>query len=258
MTRRSVVFGLLALAFSWLAWGPLAAHALGWIAERPSPYLHLLGGLGPAAAALVLSIRERRARELAHRCVLAPPRWIAVAVLGPIALYLVAAAVLRVAGATIDLSATGRGTEYPGLGVVAYVLANILAYGLGEEIGWRGYLAPHLQRRMSFVRASLIIAGIWAVWHLPLFAFADGMSVMGPFEIAGWLVSLAAGSLLMTALFHASGGSVLVVALFHGSLDVLINSPTGGPLQTTMGALATVAGLTLPFAIQARRRDRAG
>ncbi len=40
---------------------------------------------------------------------------------------------------------------------------------------------------------------------------------------------------------------MLVVAIFHGVLDVLMMSPTGGPLQSMMGALVVVAGLTLPF-----------
>ncbi len=51
----------------------------------------------------------------------------------------------------------------------------------------------------------------------------------------------------MTAMFNASRGSVLVVAIFHGVLDVLMSAPTGGPLQMTMGALVTIAGLTIPF-----------
>ncbi len=78
---------------------------------------------------------------------------------------------------------------------------------------------------------------------------------MGPAEVLGWAVSILAGAFLLTFVFNASGGSVLVVALLHGTLDILITSPTGGPLQTAMGALVTVAGLTIPFRFG--RRDLA-
>jgi membrane protease YdiL (CAAX protease family) len=184
--------------------------------------------------------------RLASRLTVAPPRWIATAIGGPVALYLIAAGVLLLLGHSVNLGATGTSTEYPRLGVGSYAVANIFFYGIGEELGWRGFVLPRLQRSMSATRASLVVALGWALWHLPLFAFA-GMSAMGLGAATGWLVSIVAGSFLVTALFNASGGSVLVVALFHGTLDVLMTSPTGGPLQTTMGALLTIAGLTVPF-----------
>jgi uncharacterized protein len=36
----------------------------------------------------------------------------------------------------------GASTEYPALPIVAYWLANLVFYGFGEEVGWRGYLQP--------------------------------------------------------------------------------------------------------------------
>lgn len=37
-----------------------------------------------------------------------------------------------------------------------------------EELGWRGFLQPRLERRWSFVLSALIAGVIWACWHLPL------------------------------------------------------------------------------------------
>lgn len=43
----------------------------------------------------------------------------------------------------------------------------ILGGGL-EEVGWRGYLQPLLEKKFSFVLTSLFIGIIWGLWHLPL------------------------------------------------------------------------------------------
>lgn len=245
--KRVVAFFALAYTLTWVGWLPLVASALGWTARAPTPYLHLFATLGPAVAALVMAASEGRGalRRFVARFAFAPWRWMVLAVAAPALLYAIAAALLIAFGADVDIAATGRSAEYPQLGMGTYAIANIVFYGFGEEVGWRGYALPRLQARMSATRASLVIVVGWALWHLPLFAFA-GMSSMGPAEIVGWIASLVAGSFLMTFWLNASG-SIIAVALFHGVLDVLINSPTGGPLQSTMGALVTILGLTLPF-----------
>ena len=55
--RRGPVLSFFVLAhlFSWLAWAPLAAGGLGFCAPHASPYLHLVGGLGPLLAAAVVT-----------------------------------------------------------------------------------------------------------------------------------------------------------------------------------------------------------
>jgi membrane protease YdiL (CAAX protease family) len=243
-------FGL-AYALTWIGWLPLVASSLGWTDRAFSPYLHLVASLGPAIAAFAMAGADGRA-SLVRGCLRAPPRWIAAAILVPVALFAIAAGVLVALGAEVELSKLGTNPEYPTLGLGWAVLANVVFYGFGEEIGWRGFALSGLQQSMSPTRASLVVAMGWAAWHLPLFAFA-GMAAMGPLEILGWLASIVAGSFLMTAWFNASGGSILVVALFHGVLDVMMTSPTGGPLQSVMGALVTVVGLTLP-GLMARKR----
>ncbi len=64
-------------------------------------------------------------------------------------------------GSDVDLSATGRSTDFPALGVGSYALANIICYGFGEEIGWRGYALPRLQTDRTATRATLYLALGW-------------------------------------------------------------------------------------------------
>ncbi len=254
MCRRPLLlFFVLANLLSWIAWAPLAAAGLGWTTNRFSPYLHLVGGLGPLIAAVVVTGacdgRAGLARLLA-RCLAVRGRlgWVAFAVAAPPLLFAVSAVALRLAGhghfAWADL---GRSVEYPGLGRGSSWAVNVVFFGFGEEVGWRGFALPRLQARRNALTAALLISAAWATWHLPLFAFAGGLSSMGVAGASGWLFSIVTGSILMTWLFNSSRGSVLAVALFHGVLDIVMSSPLQGALPSLMGAIITMGGLALPF-----------
>jgi hypothetical protein len=128
--RRLVAFYGLALAWSWAAWLPLAAHALGWTSARPSPYWHLVGGLGPALAAIAVTARGGAAPvgRLVARVVRGPIAWVAVAVAAaaPLVVFLVAALALALAGAEVELAALGTSAEYPALGRIGVVATSLI------------------------------------------------------------------------------------------------------------------------------------
>ena len=258
--RPLLFFFVLANLFSWTAWAPLAAAGLDWTTIRFSPYLHLLGGLGPLLAALVVTAAcDGRAglTRLFKACITVRGRlgWVAFAVAAPILLFVVSAALLRVTGqAEVAWANIGRSVEYPALSRGVYWLANVLFYGFGEEVGWRGFALPRLQARTRPLTSALLIGAAWAAWHLPLFAFAGGLSSMGIAGAVGWLFSILTGSILMTWLFNASRGSILAVALFHGVLDIVMTSPVKGPLPSVMGAAITVLGLAAAFMLTRQTR----
>jgi len=52
--------------------------------------------------------------------------------------------------------------------VIMGTLINI-AFAAGEEIGWRGFLAPQVYTyTRSFTKTCLITGFIWSLWHFPL------------------------------------------------------------------------------------------
>jgi membrane protease YdiL (CAAX protease family) len=244
------LFVLMGFACSWTLWAPLTLG--GPSRGSASAYLHLLGGLGPAVAALWVTRLEGRVgwralvRRLDPRCV--SWAWLAFAALAPVVLYAVAALVLGLGGQGWPrLADFGASREYAALGRPAYWLANIVFYGFGEEIGWRGYLLPRLQERLGARTAAFIVSVIWALWHLPLFSFAAGMRTMGPVEILGWFLSLTTGSYLLTWLTNSSA-SIVPAAIFHGVLDITMGSPGHPTMANIMGAILTVAAIAAAVA----------
>jgi uncharacterized protein len=105
-------------------------------------------------------------------------------------------------------------------GAVRFVtlgLAINLAFALGEELGWRGFLVPKLAERLSLTATAVVSGIIWASWHMPLIIFADynggtptlysiacfAVMVVGISFPMAWL-RLRSGSLWPAALLHAS------------------------------------------------------
>lgn len=245
-----VAFYVIACIVSWTAWLPLLLWDRQLLAHQPSQYWHLAGGVGPAVAALIVSglyggseeLRRLLRRATAWRV---PVIWHAVAWLSPFALFGVAAAGLSMAGVTWGLTTFGRSLEYPHLPLVGYWFASIMFYGFGEELGWRGFALPRLQHGRSALAATVLLSLGWALWHLPLFGFAPGLTRMGGLEIVGWYSSILTGAILFTWLFNSTGGSVLIAAVFHGAMDIAFVSPAPPLLGSVVGALITVWGLAV-------------
>ncbi|MEP7332100.1 MAG: type II CAAX endopeptidase family protein [Terracoccus sp.] len=249
-----VAFVGLAYLLSWLCWLPLLASRQGWVTWPVSPYLHLAGGLGPATAAVVVtaSVSGRAGvAGLLRRCVAwrGRLRWIALAVLGPLGLFGVAVVAARLFdGEWPGLGRFGSSTEYVALPLVVYWAANVLFYGFGEEIGWRGFLQPSLQRGRSAFTAALVVALVWAAWHVPLFGITPTYRAMPRVGFVGFFLSLLVAALLLAWLYLVSDGSILVVAIFHAVFDIATTTPTATTsIPTLMGAAVTIAGLaTIP------------
>lgn len=68
----------------------------------------------------------------------------------------------------------------PGAPIYAlvFIIPLMLFCGGLEEAGWRYVLQPELERKFSFVIATLIVSVIWWLWHLPLF-FIHGVAQYG-------------------------------------------------------------------------------
>jgi membrane protease YdiL (CAAX protease family) len=56
--------------------------------------------------------------------------------------------------------------------VVIYLPIMVIMGGL-EEVGWRGFLQPQLEKIFPFILCLFFISIVWTGWHIPLFFMKD-------------------------------------------------------------------------------------
>jgi deazaflavin-dependent oxidoreductase (nitroreductase family) len=226
----------LAWAISWTYW--LWMLVRGDVVVPGGTVSHFPGLFGPAIAAFVVTaIVDGRAgiAELIGRMARwrVAPCWYALAAL-PFLLFLVGVALLALSGGdSPTLNDLGRYSGLPELGLPLVAGLAFVANGFGEEVGWRGFAQERLDRRMSVLRASLLVGLVWAIWHVPSFGVIETYRQMGLGVIPIFVFGLGSGAIVLGWLYAASR-SILIVALFHLGLN--------------MGS-ATIAGRGLPAAL---------
>lgn len=204
-----------ALTFLW-TWAFWWVAALSG-AEFPEPaalLLYALGGIGPALMASVLVYRGYSRESLDQFWLRAvDPRRISAVWY----LLILAAAISPPLVAKLAPGGTADGAGGAAGAAAAIFVVGVLA-GLVEEPGWRGYALDRLQTLYSALGASLVLGGIWALWHLPLF-FIEGtyQNLLGPGSWQFWLffAAIVPGSVISTWIYNNTHRSVLAVILLH-------------------------------------------
>ena len=75
------------------------------------------------------------------------------------------------------------------MSIIIFSFLNIMPY-IGEEYGWRAYLAPRLKEIYGLKKSILMTGFIWGIWHLPLnlFYYSDGLLTSQIYSILVQLV----------------------------------------------------------------------
>ena len=245
------MFWCLAFGISWILWLPLVATSFGF--HLPTlPAHHFWGALGPCVAALIvtgLTKGKAGVMDLARRIVRwrGEVKWYLIAIGGPPAVFAIAALVSGFTRGNWGVfRQLGSSEEFPGIGILGLWIFHTVTFGFGEEIGWRGFVLPRLQRTHSALSATVLLSAAWASWHWPTFLYRPGYSTMDLVTGVGWFVSIVTGAILLTWLYNSSGGSILIVSLFHGSMDVVFTSKGVGPdMMSVMGTLIVLWALLI-------------
>ncbi len=248
MKKNSLLYYFIfAYAISWTIWLPIVAAKQGWVSWSVPNALYYAGSFGPMIAALIVTaLTEGRAglRNLFSRVVKwrVDLRYYAFAIGGPAALFILAFLLNRViSGDWSNLALLGKPDYLPNLSPFGVLGLWLITYGLGEEIGWRGFALPHLQKTRTAASSTLILALLWAGWHLPAFLFRDTYQALGILGYPMFTIMLVFTAMVFTWLYNSTHGSIFIVVIFHAVFNWLSVSEAGGQFAPIIMSVPIVA-----------------
>jgi uncharacterized protein len=212
-----ITFFVLTYVFTWAIESPLV-FLTDSVTATQGLVLVILASNVPSAVAIVLTaivLGRGALRKLLGRLLIwrVSPFWYLVVFLGPVALT--GGVVLLnslMGGPALSLGMTLVGAT------IFFAFSVVPGSALGEEIGWRGYVLPRLQSRMSALSAALLIAPIWGLWHLPLWLTGD--PVKTPTFYVAFFAAVFPMSVLLTWVYNSTGGSLLMVVILHATVNL--------------------------------------
>ncbi|MBN1259242.1 MAG: CPBP family intramembrane metalloprotease [Anaerolineae bacterium] len=98
-------------------------------------------------------------------------------------------------------------------GGVLATLGILLIGAIGEEVGWRGYLQPVLETRLSLVLASTMVGLAWGLWHF-------GYYTHGALFVIGFTLFTVASSIILGIVMQGTGHNLLIAVVFHVFVNV--------------------------------------
>ncbi|MEM2094887.1 MAG: CPBP family intramembrane glutamic endopeptidase [Candidatus Bathyarchaeia archaeon] len=209
-------FGLV-LLIGGLAYTPWVLASYGiFLTELASVFI-AVGGASPTIAALIaarLEFGSAGAEYLFSQFSRKgfPKPWLLVPILLPIVLAACAVSIWSIAGGVYKLDLT-KLAEFPPI-----LIANFLA-NMWEEVGWRGYALPALQKKHDVIISSLLVGIFWALWHWPHFAVKDSIMAANYHSFLCFIIITALNSISYTWVYNSTNGSLLTVSLYHASIN---------------------------------------
>jgi membrane protease YdiL (CAAX protease family) len=99
-------------------------------------------------------------------------------------------------------------------------LLIVSLFGLGEEVGWRGYMQRRVVRQHGIAKGIGITAAIWAAWHLPY--SISGLHHIAEVPFYALLVIMPVGHFglgLFLGWLYQRTSSIWLAAIAHGAAN---------------------------------------
>ena len=170
---------------------------IGMLFSTPTPFIALFITLRRAEGISV--------KEYLKRAIHTPRPTVAVAVTG-----------VFCAAALIFALCCGTPNGSPWYMMPLGFIVMLPLVGLAEEVGWRGFLQPELEKKLPFPIATSITAVIWYVWHLPIWAMPSSNNYGD--SLIGFAITIFVWAFVSAAIYKATK-SVLACAAYHSFIN---------------------------------------
>lgn len=172
-------------------------------------------------------------------------RWILIVLLLPLALAAVTLAVTLLVGGLRPITFVFLAP----LSVLPVLLLYMLIFtGLAEEVGWRGYALPELQKTQTAERASWVLGIGWGLWHIPALLLPQWLrGELNPGLVIAVLLGITFGvvgwTIVITWIYNNTSSVFWIIGL-HGW-----NNTVQSYLVLSAGLFANVIFAVLPWAV---------
>lgn len=181
-------------------------------------------GAGPMLAALIMTAATKGRAGLAALWRSLTEwrvgwKWLSVA-LGLPLLFAVVSLLIGVVSGQIDLASYQPPLPW-GL-LLPYFVFTLIFTGIWEEVGWRGFALPRLQKHFTAEKASWILGPLWALWHAPVnYQHSPGGGFAFVYYMAISMVAIVGFTIIFTWLYNNTKGSLLLAVVLHGWYNVV-------------------------------------
>jgi uncharacterized protein len=225
---QPVRFFAIAIAITWVSWSLAAFFSYRENGQTAYVLFMLPGLVAPFATALCMILSSKSAglkknfvNRLFNLRLIKAINLIPILVIMP-ATIAIAAGISLLFGQPLNQLQLAGGFSFS-VGFVPVLLVLILAASF-EELGWRSYALDSLNARFNYFTATLIFAGLWAAWHLPLFFihgyYQNEIVKMNALFGINFLVSVIPMAFIISWLCRLNRGSILVAVLFHFFINI--------------------------------------
>lgn len=114
----------------------------------------------------------------------------------------------------------GQMQDGKGWGDLPFLFFVAILFGGVEEIGWRYLLGPALEGVFSFGVSTMIVTGLWAIWHIMFFVIDGSILGMQLLDVSVFLISLLGTAFVLGAIFRITK-SLWLCVFYHALLNAL-------------------------------------
>ena len=223
-SKYLVLFFALTLAWTWIC--GFIPVLFGFTETGAGTFVFYFGGGAPSVVALFLvflTYPKKQRKDYFRRCFSfrqAGWKWTLIT----IAVFTLLSAVSIAAGTGLlgyqmpEMAYLKAIAKNP-LNIFLVLLLSLISGPLNEEFGWRGYALDRLLVKFGFLKGSLILGFIWAIWHLPWY-FTPGQAQYNLLKDSAFHAVMFIPSVMMLSIFVSfvyikTGRSILAGALVH-------------------------------------------
>jgi membrane protease YdiL (CAAX protease family) len=221
--------------------------------------VNVLGSAVPAFIVTALVSGRAGVRDLARRSFRwrVPLRWYLISLLAPLLIFLIAITILY---GVAPLRALADNWLQLFTAFLPALLIMILLNNVAEEIGWTGLVFARFQGRHGPLRAALLTAVFFWLFHVSSFYVDTRSWATTALALGIFLLPHLASRFITGWLYNGAGSSVLIAGLFHSMHNAIVNS-TGlvavvalpqFEVLVIMGGIVVLAGVIIAIATRGR------